>query len=408
MTTEGPAPATGVRRALVLSGGGARGAYEAGILAYIFQELPQELHKNVPIRILCGTSVGAVHACFLAGNAHLPRFNIGRLLELWRGIHLDRMLRIRLVDLLRIPRDVRALMAGAEQGPGVLLNSKYLQEIVVRETPWVRIRRNVRSGVVQALTVSATHIHSGKTVVFVDRHGGGVPPWSRDQRVLATPARIGPLHAMASAAIPFMFPAIAIDGAYYCDGGLRQNTPLSPALRSGADRVLLMGLRNRYADTRFEMGSAASPERYPPPLYMLGKLLNSLLIDRLDYDLQRLEGFNTILRDGQEAFGEEFIDHLSASSQKFRGQSYRDVQTTYIRPSRDIGAMASEFVQAEHPRFGGTPGWLLSKLAEHDSAARSDLMSYLLFDGKFAQNLIALGMADADAARGELIAFLKD
>lgn len=389
-------------RALVLSGGGARGAYEAGVLAYIFQELPPRLLANAPVKVICGTSVGAVTACFLAGNAHLPHMNTARLLDLWRRLRLDKTMRLSIVDLMRLPLELRATFR--QEAAGVLLNSAVLQEIVVRETPWVQIRHNIRAGVLSALTVSATHIASGRTVVFVDRPDGTTPPWSRDTRVAARPVRIRPAHAMASAAIPYLFAPIAIDGAWYCDGSVRQNTPLSPALRLGADRVLVLGLRYDGPDADWP---PKLEEPAPQPFEYMGKLLNSLMLDNLDYDLKTLQGFNELLKAGKQTFGDVFLEQMNETTIRYRGAGYREVDAVFIRPSRDIAELANDFVRLVHPNIGGLPGWILSKVAQ-TQVQRSDMLSYLLFDGRYAQTLIELGMHDADANRERLIAFFKD
>jgi NTE family protein len=173
----------------------------------------------------------------------------------------------------------------------------------------------------------------------------------------------------------------------------------------GATRVLVLGLRYEDSD---EDWPPRAPEASPPPLVLLGKLLNSLMLDRVDYDIARLEGFNQILRNGTRAFGADFVSHLTETAQRVRGQSYRQVDTVLIRPSGDIGQIATDFVRTYHPHMGGTPGWILSKFASSDALARSDLMSYLLFDGRFAERLIELGKRDADAARSKLIDFFKD
>jgi NTE family protein len=400
--SEGPV------RAIVLAGGGARGAYEVGVLDYIFSELPKPLLERSRIQVVSGTSVGAIHACFIAATAHLPRRNIDRLVHMWRSLRIEQMLRLSAVDLARLPMDVRSLFTKSGTPPGVLINSEHLRQIVVQETPWPSIRDNLRQRLIDAVTVTATHISSGRTVVFVDRHDGVVPPWSRDRRVVAQQVRMAPTHALASAAIPFMFPAVLVDGAYYCDGGLRQNTPLSPALRLGADRVLVIGMRHEDSELATHRLTAAKEEPYPGPFLLIGKVLDALLLDHLDYDLARLVGFNTLLRDGRQAFGEDFDAQLNVIAQRTRGQSYRNVAASVIRPSRDIGEMATEFVFVNKGKLGALRGYILGKLAASDFLSHSDFLSYLLFDGRFAESLMELGRADADAARSELIAFLED
>ena len=290
----------------------------------------------------------------------------------------------------------------------MLLNSRVLQDLVMRDIAWPQIHRNMEAGLLDALTVSTTHIASGKTVVFVDRVQGDVPAWSRDQRRTARAVRIGPQHALGSAAIPLLFPAVSIDGAYYCDGGLRQNTPLSPTLRLGADRVLVVAVGHGRESEVPVTTHPAEQEAYPGPSLLLGKVLNALLLDHLDYDLAQLEGFNRLLRDGQTAFGEDFLTQLSSSARTIRGASYRRVDTLVIRPSRDLGEIATEYVEEGGAGLDGVGAWLLRKIAAEDAANNSDLLSYICFDGKLAASFIALGRQDADAARDKLIAFFRD
>lgn len=391
----------------MLSGGAARGAYEAGVLSYLFNELPKKLLQSSRIQLLCGTSVGAVHASFLAANAHVPHRNIGRLLHVWRSFVLDRMLRLGVFELLRLPSDVRRMLRSRAHIEGVIVNSRSMERLVREEISWANIARNLERGIIDGLTATATHAESGRSVVFVDRADGLVPNWTRDVRTIARPVRLGPLHALASAAIPFLFPAVLIDGCYYVDGGLRQNTPLSPALRMGADRALVVSLRHeeRRQPTLTRGGSL---EDYPGPFLMLGKVLDALMLDHLDYDLARLEGFNTLLREGREAFGERFSDEMGNIAERVRGARYREVQAVTIRPSRDIGEMATEFLHIHRSRFKGSTGWILGRLAASDFLRQSDLLSYILFDGRFAEALIELGRSDADASREQLIEFLKD
>ncbi len=398
------------KRGLVLSGGGARGAYEIGVLQYALKELPSSLWEQARFRVFSGTSVGAINACFLAAFAEQTHLGIDRLADVWRSFRLDKVLRLGIRDLIRLPVQVRDMLHGMElpQG-GVMLNSEVLQSLVIRDLSWTSIRHNLRAGLLDAITVSTTHVASGRTVVFADTHTPITGPWSRDPRKEGRAVRLRPAHALASAAIPFIFAPIAIDGAYYCDGGLRQNTPVSPALRLGADRLMVIATRPN--GTMSGHGGEPPPSQHEPPpngIYLLGKLLDALMLDRLEYDLTRVESMNRIIRDGQATFGPQFAERLAKTAAKDRGYELREVKTLVIRPTVDIGAMATEFARQVHPNLGGVPGWLLSKLGHMEAIANTDLMSYLMFDGRFADELIALGMRDADAHRQELIDFLKD
>jgi NTE family protein len=393
-------------RGLVLSGGGARGAYEAGVLAYLFQELDAKLRERARLHVLAGTSVGAIHASFLASTADRPDYDISRLLGIWRSFRLDRVLQLGLRNVVHLPFDLRTLVRGLKEPKGgIFLNSEILQSVVIRDVAWPKIRHNLHAGHLSALTVSATHIASGRNVIFVDSREPWTPPWSRDPRREGQAVRMRPAHALASAALPFLFPSIEIDGSYYCDGGLRQNTPVSPTLRLGVDRLLVVATRPK-DEPATEI--SASREEYPRPLYLIGKLIDALMLDRLDYDLTRLESVNRRIRDGRAAFGPDFEERIAEQVRRDRGHSFREVKTVVIRPSRDIGAMATQFARTIHPHLGGLPGWLLSKLGYSEAVANTDLMSYILFDGRFAEQVIQLGMADADAKRAELVEFLRD
>jgi NTE family protein len=290
---------------------------------------------------------------------------------------------------------------------GGLLKTAGLERMVTRSTPWRRIRKNLAAGRLEALSVSATHVATGRTVVFVDRRGGGLPPWSRDRAVAAEPAAIGPLHVLASAAIPAVFPAVAVNGTYYSDGGLRQNTPLSPALRLGADRVLVISLKYLPTEREEAAQGKTNIEAFPSPWFLLGKSLNALLMDHTDYDLDRLRRINAIVEDGVRAFGPRFIEELDKSSERMRGQPLRVVTPLLIRPSRDLGLLAGEYVRSPKMRdLRGLHGRLVRYVASLASPTwQADLLAYLLFDDGFAAELIELGHRDARTHEEELAAF---
>lgn len=401
------------RVALVLSGGGARGAYEAGVLRYLCDAFPRETGVTPWFDVVCGTSVGALNACFVAATADVLDQATPLLWERWLELRADALLRIRPMELLRFGR---SLLGGAPiplEPPGSgadaegrmrrggILDTSALERFVLESVPWSRIGRNVDAGVVHALSVSATHVATGKTVVFVDT-APELPTWSRDPHVRPVRTRIAPWHALASAAIPLLFPPMPIDGTYYVDGGLRQNTPLSPAIRLGADRVLVVSLRYRSPSG---VDAPAKEESLPSPFFLAGKALNALLIDRVDHDLDRLRHMNAILRVGQELCGPAFVAALHARMAAAEQGSTRMVQDLLVRPSEDLGALAAAYAKsAAFETRSSLSARVFRRLAERDPSDDADLLSYVMFDGGFGKQLLELGFEDARRRRDELVA----
>lgn len=406
------APLTGV----VLSGGGARGAYEAGVVKYIRDELPPRVRAHARFEIVCGTSVGAINGCFLAANAHAPEIQGRALAEIWERLRIEGVYKVGWRELSNLPRFVLGSRGRGEVDDvvapgrlGGLLNTAPMEQLVRRGLRWNNIARNLESGDLHALCLNATHIASGKTHTFVQRRGGGLPPWSTDPQVEAKETIIGPAHALASGAIPWIFPAVDIDGEVYCDGGLKLNTPISPALRLGADRILVIGLRAKEQDAPSTVQAATKVDQYPSAPFLLGKILNALLNDKTEYDLQRLQRFNALLEAGEKAFGEGFAEALQNVMTQKRGQAYRKVETIMIRPLEDIAAVASKHARLGSvvSRAGGVVGPLIRRIADVGGDKQGDLLSYLLFDGEYAADLVRMGMRDADASRRDLIDFFS-
>jgi NTE family protein len=296
--------------------------------------------------------------------------------------------------------------AGVPVREGGLIAPEGLERLIERRIPFHRIDENLRAGHLGALTVSTTHVASGRTVVHVHRDHDGPLDWSPDPTILGRPARITARHALASAAIPILFRAVAIDGEYHCDGGLRQNVPLSPARRLGAERVLVVNPRY-IASTPLE--DRAAEGLFPGPLFLLGKTLNALLLDRIDTDLARLQTINRILEAGTRVAGAGFVDALNREMGFAPGKGLRPMRALLVRASEDIGRLAAEHVRSPaFARIGGVAGRLMRRLAEPDSRSESDLLSYLLFDGAFCAHLIELGRADARARHEELCRFFAN
>src|SRR5262249_48291751 len=212
---------------------------------------------------------------------------------------------------------------------------------------------------------------------------------------------IGPRHVLASAAIPMLFPAVKIGDDYFTDGGLRQNTPMSPAIRLGADRLLLVSLRHVASPS--EELQREHTGAYPKPLFLAGKALNALLLDHTEYDLARMQRINLILEAGHASFGDKFEDMMNHALVRLRGAPLRRIQAVHIRPSEDIGALAAQFVRSGRMRVSGRVARrLIPGLAAGEARHESDLLSYLLFDGTFASQLIELGRHDAAKKVDEL------
>lgn len=412
MTPEPARPPRAPKIALVLAGGAARGAYEVGVVQHIVEEVARDLGRDVPLDILCGTSVGALNVCGLAAFADEPRARVARLVDVWTGLRVSELVKVDLHGLLAMGRGLlRSSSSPATPVPeSALLESKGLERILSAAIPFERIDEHLERGLISAVTVSTTHVRTGRTVVFVQRAEPGLPPWSHDPTITPRATALRLQHAMASAAIPMLFRAIRIDGEYHCDGGLRQNVPLSPARRLGAGGLIVVNPRF-VGDPQAAAEDRPGDEGFPGPLFMLGKTLNALLLDRIDTDLARLESINKILTAGQRRYGASFIQELNQElNQELRhpaGREMRPLQTILIRASRDIGKLCAEYVRLPsfHLRVGGALGRIMRRLSEGDEAREADLLSYLLFDGEFARILIEIGRADARARHEELCAF---
>jgi NTE family protein len=404
---------------VVLSGGGARGAYEAGVVRYVLEDLPQRLGHPVRFDILCGTSVGAIHACYLAATADQDAQRGRRLVELWESMKLDEVLPLSARDILRIPRRLLGLRRVAEairNGDAPerlygLLNTEALERFVVRAVPWRHIRSNVRAGRVEAVCVAATQIATGRVAIFIENRERQVARWTRDPTIMPRPTRLTPHHALASAAIPMLFPAVRIGSTYYADGGLRLNTPLAPALRLGADRVLVIGLRQDPHQAHEAALTEQRVEDYANPVFLFGKVLNALLLDPIDSDLSRMRLMNEILEDGEKAYGPEFLDRINTVAKRERATPFKKIDDLVIRPSADLGQLAGQVLVNMREEHMTSP---LLRLAARglssgpDRTPESDLLSYLLFDGNFLSALAKLGYADARAQEEELVEFFSD
>lgn len=396
------------RVGLILAGGSARGAYEVGIVRYVLEEVSRALGRPAPIDVLSGTSAGSINAATLAAFADEPIARASILARRWTELRIDDIVRPSPRELLRVTarlfgRQARGRKSTRRQGG--IFDPSGIERVVMSSVPFSSIGENMRRGFLYALSISTTHVASGRTVVFVQRREGGIPRWGRDPTMVARPALIGPNHALASAAVPLLFPAVPIDGQFYCDGGLRQNVPLSPARRLGADGLIVVNPRYIREEAPWPELAEAREREYPDPLFVIGKAMNALLLDRIENDIDRLRKLNSVLDAGARRFGPDFATALNDELGR-RGESpLKPLDVVYIRASEDIGVLAAQYVRS--PEFArrarGVVGRVLRHIAEGEEEA--DLLTYVLFDGEFAGRLIEIGRSDARARHDELVSF---
>ena len=368
---------------LVLSGGGARGAYQAGVLRGIARQVPE-----LRIPILTGVSAGAINAAFLAGRPEPLPEAIDRLVDLWTGLETESVLRTDAVSF--VGNAIRVLLRLASGGGRIspqvrgLVDTSPLRELLREVIRPDGIAANLRAGRLRAVAVSATSYRSGRTVTFVQA-APDVATWDRVRhKSVSGPVRAD--HVMASAAIPLFFPAGEVDGEWFGDGGIRLGHPLAPAQLLGADRILAISSR-----FRGRSGPSREPEAggYPPAAQVVGLMLNSIFLDNLDVDAERLQRINRLVS--------------RVPPERRWLLSERRVRLLVLRPSEDMGRIAARH-EARMPR----PLRYLARGLGTRRVASPDLLSYLLFESEYLKELVRLGERDAERSWLRIRRFLAD
>jgi NTE family protein len=367
------------REALVLSGGGARGAYQVGVLKAIAEWLPDD--APCPFEVLVGTSAGALNAAAIGARAHSLREAVQSLEAVWSGFRVEQVVRAGPLTMLRsgLHWMVSLFSAGwIARPPRSLFDTTPLHELLARVVPLDQIPAQIAAGRLHALAVATTSYTTGQAVAFFDGTDD-IQDWHRVSRA-GRRRHIDLDVLMASAAIPFIFPAWAIDDKHYGDGAMRQLAPLSPAVHLGANRVLVIGTRGSAAATP---PTGAIAQASPSPGHLLGFVLDSLFTDGLSIDLERLNQINRLI----------------ASAGK---TEHRPIRATVIQPSVDPTVIAMKH-ERRMPRSIRT---LLRTMGAYE-ARGGLLVSYLLFDASYTCELMAMGYADAQAQRAEIVPYLS-
>ncbi len=370
--------------ALMLGGGGARGAYQAGVLRGIARRYP-----GVHFPIMTGISAGAINAIHLAAHSGSMLERTESLARLWSGLTPDQVFDIRAAPLLWNAFRWASRLASGGIGGGAkpmrgMVDTQPLREFLTRQLmpdadgSVAGIQCNLDSGLLQAVALSGASYTTGQSVTWVQ--GRGVSLWQRPQR-RSEFAALGVEQVMASSALPMLFPAVQVGAEWYGDGGMRLTDPLSPSIHLGATKILTISTRYRRS-----VAETSSPQTvgYPPPAQVLVALYNSVFLDMIDEDIIRLQRMN----------------HLLAALPDDRRAGMKIVDIMVIRPSRDLGRLAGEF-EARLPRIVK----YLSRGFGTKQTASPDLLSLILFQPDYSGALLEIGERDGEAAAEQLQAF---
>lgn len=365
--------------AIVLSGGCARSAYQVGVVRCLARNLP---HLRFPI--ITGVSAGAINAAYYAAHPGSLSEAANELCDLWAGLQVEDIFRVDTTSLARhfTRWASRLVSGGTAMAPEVrgIVDTRPLYATLQRASATVDgeligIRRNLERGTLKAVALTALNYTTGQTVTWVQ--GARLDPWSQPQR-RTVQARISLDHIMASSALPLFFPAVRLGDDWYGDGGIRLSAPLAPALRLGATRILAISPRH---DPSFEEAGQPQIHGYPPPAQILGHLLDAVFLDVLDEDVRRLVSLNSL---------------IAKLPPEERG-GLRPVDIQVLRPSQDLGRLASHY----EPRLPPAFRYLTRSLGTKETDA-SDFLSMLMFQRDYLQRLIELGEADAEARLPEI------
>lgn len=362
--------------ALVLTGGGARGAYQAGVLRFI-----AEMHPEHPFSILNGVSAGAINTAFLANYPGTFAGSVEALIGCWKDIRTAHVFESEssmqlLLSLLRRGETAEGFQSVVETEP---LRSYLRERLRAPDGRLAGVEQNLRAGWLKAFAVVTTSYTTGQTVTWVQ--GRGFDGWERPSRV-GVRARLTVEHVMASTALPLLFPAVQVGSAWYGDGGVRLAAPLAPAVHLGADRIL--AISTRYHRNRSE---ADVPEiaGYPPVAQIASQLMKAVFLDALDQDAHQLHRINELL----------------TRMPPWRRGRLRPIDLLLLRPSRDIGRLSGAY---EHDLTGALN--LLARVLGSRGTRSPDWLSMLLFDSDYVGHLIELGYEDARRQRQRIADFL--
>jgi NTE family protein len=370
---------------VVMSGGGARAAYQVGFLQALAERVP-----DLNIDILTGVSAGAINAAYLANHRGGFHEAVDDLSRLWLGLTTDSVFRTDWWSLFsRVLRSGIQLVSGGHRVPGRsqgMVDTEPLRALLNRalgaqtDLGELRgIRENLSDGRLRAVAITTSSYSAGTSVTWVE--GREIAPWHRAHRIGCT-TRLTVEHVMASASLPLLFPAVPLAGGWHGDGGIRLSAPLSPAVHLGARRILAVSTRHRPPDSG---ETVPMIHGYPPPAQIAGSLLNALFLDLFDGDALRLERINELLGSEESRMGAHRVDLL------------------LLRPSLDLGQLSN----AHEPQLPRGFRFLTRGLGTQETRS-NDLLSLIMFQPDYLRELLELGRSDALDRIDEIVGFVGE
>jgi NTE family protein len=375
--------------------------------------LPQKVRAR-PFDIHCGSSVGAINTCFLAATSHDMHRQALEVRQLWEALRSDCIYRRDTGAFFSfLGRTGKGLFAKVFSRKGNhfhgFLDTAPFLPFVEKIMPWEMISKNVQAGVIRAVSIVATNVFTGRTELFIEKH----PEVNYTGEYVHHVTRIQPVHAKASAAIPLVFPTVPINGIAYTDGGLRLNTPMSPAIQLGADAMVVIGVHHRAKPG--EKVPFHGHRGHDPALgQVIGRVMNSIFLDRLQYDMEQLERINRIIDWAEDIYGKDFLPDLNKMLHRksHRGdiadRGLKRLHVIRIRPSEDIGEVFSHCFRRHREEKLSNFEKFLVKFLDIDPTAGVDFLSYISFLPDYIKKLLDLGFEDARTHHGELKEFFED
>ena len=377
------------KTALILSGGGARGAYQVGVLKGLSEILPEKMKS--PFDILSGSSAGAINCAHLATNMQHFSVAIEKLVYLWSQIKAEQVFK---TDFLSLNKFSLGLLG--EKKLNALLDTAPLRELISKNCDFTKIKKNLEAEFINSVIITANNYDSSSAISFIQTKDQSHVFW-RESRRKAVLAEINVDHVMASSAIPMLFPPIEIESQHYGDGCVRNSTPCSPSIRMGAEKLFVIGVRTQLStEVNHPMQSQkkkAVSQQSPSMIKILNTLLNAVLLDSVEQDVLRIQRINQLAKLVKQSESQVSVEDK---------MGLKEIPALCISPSQDIGELARQ--HAHHlPRL---IRMTISAFGSLDEA--SEILSYLLFEPNFCKSLIEMGYQDALVNKESIQSFFNN